>query len=137
MTINIEEMLNGYRECALWASNDTDPATGEEIEGLEKYDGDIAPDALATMRKDCETFLARCVGVDLDTYVAERCSSSPGSGATASDLFGHDFWLTRNGHGTGFWDRDLGDLGDALTNLAHGMGECDMYIGDDGMLYVG
>ena len=19
---------------------------------------------------------------------------------------GHDFWLTRNGHGTGFWDRD-------------------------------
>ena len=23
---------------------------------------------------------------------------------SAEDLAGHDFWLTRNGHGTGFWD---------------------------------
>ena len=24
----------------------------------------------------------------------------------------HDFWLTRNGHSTGFWDRGTGALGD-------------------------
>ena len=26
-------------------------------------------------------------------------------GADDIDHAGHDFWLTRNGHGTGFWDR--------------------------------
>tara|TARA_R110002153_G_scaffold47172_1_gene133396 strand:+ start:116 stop:460 length:345 start_codon:yes stop_codon:yes gene_type:complete len=26
-------------------------------------------------------------------------------GDAPTDQAGHDFWLTRNGHGTGFWDR--------------------------------
>lgn len=29
---------------------------------------------------------------------------------------GHDYWFTRNGHGVGFWDRDLSDIGAALTD---------------------
>lgn len=29
---------------------------------------------------------------------------------------GHDFWLTRCGHGTGFWDRDLPN-GDAISEI--------------------
>ena len=36
-------------------------------------------------------------------------------------LAGHDFALTRNGHGTGFWDRGLGAIGDMLSN------ECKPY----------
>ena len=36
----------------------------------------------------------------------------------------HDFWLTRNGHGAGFWDRDLpGDLGERLTAACKAFGE--------------
>ena len=49
---------------------------------------------------------------------------------------GHDFWLTRNGHGAGFWDRGLGERGDRLTNAAHVYGACDLYLGDDGFVYV-
>jgi hypothetical protein len=49
---------------------------------------------------------------------------------------GHDFWLTRNGHGAGFWDRGIGDYGDALTEHAHSFGASDVYVGDDGRLYV-
>lgn len=41
---------------------------------------------------------------------------------------GHDLWLTRNGHGTGFWDRPE-VYGDALAQmfcaLATAMGEHD------------
>lgn len=48
---------------------------------------------------------------------------------------GHDLWLTRNGHGAGFWDRGLGDVGDILTNIAQKMGPKDLYLGDDGQLY--
>ena len=37
------------------------------------------------------------------------------------ELAGHDFALTRNGHGTGFWDRGMGEMGDMHTK------ECKPY----------
>ncbi len=48
---------------------------------------------------------------------------------------GHDFWLTRCGHGAGFWDRGLGEIGDRLTDAAHAAGNVDLYLGDDGKIY--
>lgn len=36
---------------------------------------------------------------------------------------GHDFILTANRHGAGFWDRGLGERGDRLTEMAHPYGE--------------
>lgn len=52
----------------------------------------------------------------------------------------HDFWLTRNRHGAGFWDGDysrtsLGDVGDALTDLAHSYPETSLVEGANGQLY--
>ena len=38
-----------------------------------------------------------------------------------AELAGHDFALTRNGSGAGFWDRGLGEMGDMLTK------ECEPY----------
>lgn len=49
---------------------------------------------------------------------------------------GHDFWLTRNHHGAGFWDGDWPEAaGETLTNAAHSYGETDLYKGDDKLLY--
>lgn len=42
---------------------------------------------------------------------------------------GHDLWLTRNGHGTGFWDRPElygPDLSNILTAMARAMGGYDV-----------
>lgn len=49
---------------------------------------------------------------------------------------GHDFVLTRNGHGVGFWDRGYGDRGDRLTAACKPYGECGLYVGDDDGLYM-
>lgn len=54
---------------------------------------------------------------------------------------GHDLWLTRNGHGAGFWDRKLGsfggyDIGDCLSEACKMLGDCCLYEGDDGLLYL-
>ena len=46
---------------------------------------------------------------------------------------GHNFWLTRNHHGTGFWDGDYEPYGDELTDIAHKFGESDPYVGSDGL----
>ena len=44
------------------------------------------------------------------------------------DQAGHDFWLTRNGHGAGFWDGDWKDsAGASLTEIAKSFGECNLY----------
>lgn len=50
---------------------------------------------------------------------------------------GHDFWLTRNGHGVGFWSHPetYGDNADDLTDAAHRFGEYDLHVGDDGMIH--
>jgi hypothetical protein len=49
---------------------------------------------------------------------------------------GHDFWLTRNGHGAGFWDGDWPEEeGERMTATSKAFGECEIYAGDDGLLY--
>lgn len=48
---------------------------------------------------------------------------------------GHDLWLTRNGHGCGFWDLPevYGEANAALfTRLAKAMGGLDAEFIDDG-----
>jgi len=49
---------------------------------------------------------------------------------------GHDFWLTRNHHGAGFWDGDYQEPeATILTNASHAFGEFNLYIGDDGKVH--
>lgn len=59
--------------------------------------------------------------------------------ANAEDLkglqleqIGHDFILTRNHHGTGFWDRGLGERGDRLTEATYPCGEVHAFVTDSG-----
>lgn len=42
---------------------------------------------------------------------------------------GHDFWYSRQGHGTGFWDRDevYGEDGDRLAAIARCFGVQQLY----------
>lgn len=80
---------------------------------------DIDTDTLQRMVQDCESFL-RNAGEDL---------SDDGQS-------GRDFWLTRNGHGAGFWDGDWPEpQATKLTELSKRFGEYDLYVGDDGLIY--
>jgi hypothetical protein len=48
----------------------------------------------------------------------------------------HDFWYTRNGHGSGFWDGDWEDeIGKRLTAASKKFKSIDVYVRDDGLLY--
>lgn len=58
-----------------------------------------------------------------------------------AEQFAYDFWLTRNGHGCGFWDRapsddlEYAEIGENLTLIARSFRDIDPYLGDDGLLY--
>ena len=119
-----EEFFRAYVGAALWSSNDDD---GEPLDD-GRDESDVAPEALASMRKDCDAFC--------DAH-AELLAQVPAKHQWSSDeLNGHDFWLTRNGHGVGFWDRGYGALGERLSEACRAYGGCDLYVGDDGKIHV-
>lgn len=57
-------------------------------------------------------------------------------GPSHDDALEHDYVLTRNHHGAGFWDGDWSALGDALTAAAQSLPELEPYAGDDGAIYL-
>ena len=117
----LDEFTKSYIECALWSSTDDDG------ESLDLYCADdIAPETLEQMREDCSDFQG-------NPEIAELLDAITGS----ADQNGHDFWLTRNHHGAGFWDRGYGEIGKKLTDAAHVYGEYTLYVGDDGQIYGG
>jgi hypothetical protein len=126
-----ETFFNAYVTCALWSSNDWKDESGGEPLDLNYGTEDIAPKALARMRADCNAFVRENKAL-LAIYHSRMGNEEWPSEAQA----GHGFWLTRNGHGAGFWDRGLGKLGDRLSDAAKTFGVCDIYVGDDGRLHV-
>lgn len=116
-----DEFVQAYIECALWSSLDNaDESGGEPLD--RNYDTDDMTRACKKqMRADCDDFVALCEreGQTWD-YQGNR-------EYTDDERAGHDFWLTRNGHGSGFWDRGLTN-GDELTKLAKSFGEVDLYV---------
>jgi hypothetical protein len=121
----MDAFTQGYIECALWASSaEIPPHTDQSFTDLGYTSEDLAPETLAAMIGDCVWFQA-ANRTDLEAYY-ERFPI---------EYAGHDFWLTRNGHGAGFWDRELGELGERLSDDARGYGAIGLYLGTDGRIH--
>jgi len=136
-----DSFTDAYVKTALWSSTDDD---GEPLDSNHSVE-DIAPETLALMVADCEDF-RKSFGALL---------------ANDPERAAHDFWLTRNGHGAGFWDGDwsqpypanqiVGEpdeayefrsggtgyktVGDFLAAMSKPYGEFTLYVGDDGMIH--
>jgi hypothetical protein len=78
----------------------------DPVDIAELYE--ICKEFLTLNASDCRDYMGACESGKRDGY-------DPSQGSPATYL-GHDLWLTSCGHGTGFWDRGLGDLGDRLTD---------------------
>lgn len=112
----------------LWANT----MTGDEDEArmLEHPSGDFENSARhqelrALVTDDAIIALADEVNDFVRSNLADVRDMDPGQ-------VGHDFVLTRNHHGAGFWDRGLGEKGDRLTKNAHPYGELTWYQAEPG-----
>lgn len=121
----IMRMWLQYVETALWASADD---AGNPLDCNYSL-ADLSPETSAGMLSDCYAFLSACWGDTWDDFEIDLSDIEP-------EQLGHDYWLTRNRHGAGFWDRGLGEVGDKLTTLAHADDEVILYVGDDGLIYA-
>lgn len=115
--MEIEDVLIGYIEAAIWADMPEDDSCGNIDE--------VAPESLELAKTDIAQFLC-FAKFQLPIYPCDAAQ------------MGHDIWLTRNGHGAGFWDRTEleGDLGQILTQYAEDIGPREIYRGDDDLIYI-
>lgn len=138
--IHLDPFTAAYVRAALWSSSVDDPdyPPGQDNPGGEPMDShyglqDIPDETLAEMAAHCKLFQrkARRMGIDFEKSIATHVQ------CTAEEYAGHDFWLTRNGHGCGFWDGDWHEpAATKLDELAKWFGMCDLYIGDDKLVYA-
>ncbi len=100
----MEEILNSYLHTALWT---------EELEGKYSY-SDAEKTTLANAERDVKEFVEKA-GVLLDCL--------------DMSTVGHDFWLTRNGHGAGFWDGEQysKEVGKKLTEISKTFKEVNIF----------
>lgn len=114
---SLDEFTQAYVEAMFFTSTGT-----RDDEDLEHASFDeLAPETLAKIIHDCELFQK-----DNADLIDHEWSQA-----------GHDFWLTRNHHGAGFWDGDWEEPdATALTHASHGYSAIDLYRGDDGRLYL-
>lgn len=131
----LDEFTRGYIEAALWSSSACITWSDEANAFIEAPDDDtsfeshnfdiddIDEESLESMVKDCAEFQAQ--NERLLEIASRMCHRG-------EDAHGHDFWLNRNHHGAGFWDRGYRfGIGDALSDAAHSFGSSDLYFGDD------
>lgn len=109
------DMLNGYLEAALW--------TEEDEVGPSNINSDISDNSKVDAYRDVKKFKQLAGGLIAQSGLND-------------EQIGHDLWLTRNGHGSGFWDRGIGKIGDELSDIAREMGSKSAYVGDDSLIYI-
>lgn len=113
----MDTFVSQYLQAALWSSSDLN--SGKPLD--ETYTvADIHPATIEMAVRDCDSFREKA-GDLLDGIDSEQA--------------GRDFWLTRNHHGAGFWDRNLGEIGYKLTKLSHEFGPVDLYPGIDNKIH--
>jgi len=130
--MEMSDFCTAYALTALFTSMDeSDESGGEPMDrnyGIE----DLAPETVEAFKKDCARFQKENEALLFHAYELTGNSEA---------LAGRDFWLTRNGHGAGFWDDDW-DVdgssynGSAIAAVAGDFGEVDLYVGDDGLIYM-
>lgn len=116
----MDEFTEAYLRAALWSSTDeTNPESGGDPLDNNYSIDDIDAETLVEMALDCHEFQSSIKHISFLRRVC-RFVSPWVTGGHIDDVnvnvespeyscharAGHDFWLTRNGHGAGFWDGD-------------------------------
>jgi hypothetical protein len=120
--------LRDYLHAALWSSVDDNDEPFDENYDLD----DIADSTILQAYHDLKQMreLADLVTIRWEEF-------------WTIETFAHDFWLTRSGHGSGYWDRyghndedeDGYEIGQRLSEIARTFGNLDPVLGDDGRIY--
>ncbi len=136
----LSQFIDGYMQAILFTDCDPSISLDEFMKNpeIDFCDGNIPYDvsiehfseqSRTTIANECEDF------VNSNRELLIEAASRPGYSFKQA---GHDYWLTRCGHGTGFWDRDelaKDDLGKRLTERCRNDERCVTINSDGTMIY--
>ena len=112
---NFLEFRKGYIDALLWSSVNNDAEDEQYFDELANGYENFDAESQERIDKDCKDFLKKAL-----KFIPEN----------SFDQAGHDFALTRNEHGTGFWDREdeYGqDAAEKLNTIAASFGEVYLF----------
>ena len=126
--LDILKMVQSYLYAALWTEELDSKYDTEDFGNGEQYYAAI---------RDCADFLNQSVRLlaPYEKYYGEQTESQ----------LGHDFWLSRNGHGSGFFDlgldsdhisEELDALGDKLQAIARAFPERNVFESEVGNIFI-
>ena len=98
----VQRFIDGYIDCALWAGLDIGRTDGSgNNPPLDEHYGraDFTDASIERIAAECRAFCATNMA-DL-SYLEDRFPLE-------AEAAGHDFYLTREHHGAGYWDRYYG-----------------------------
>lgn len=117
----LDEFTVAYLVAALWSTDDNEQPLDANYELT-----DISEQTLDKAIADCTKFQTENAQLLAQAYEKYVCTD----GSSPVAYAGHDFWLTRNKHGCGYWDRNLDEIGGKLTDAADKYGEIYLYAAD-------
>ena len=95
---------------------------------------EASKDLIKKIKDDWDSFESQSIelGFDPEKHRVTCINLSEGD---YWDHAAHDFILTRNGHGAGFWDGDWSKpIATKLTELCKKFGEINIYLSDENLL---
>lgn len=115
-------VVRGYVEAVFFTD-----CHGDDPELEDATFADLSTESLAQIITDCME-LRKAHPDAVAAFVAEF----------GEERLGHQFWYTRNGHGTGFWESEFEHIPgiESLTDFSRGKSDAWVYRGDDGKVYV-
>lgn len=123
---DLDAFVSGYSDASLFTSTNSkhegDPENESEM--LDDSGYAFSDETLAYFRDECSRFMKENAEV-----LQEVISAS-----YSIERAGHDFWLTRNRHGAGYWDRGLGAAGEKLTEAARRYGEDTLWVDEQDLI---
>jgi hypothetical protein len=121
------QFLAAYMACAEWSSTHTENQDGCDSVPIDSLNLSWDEKSEAQAKQYCNDFI--------DANKADLILADEKRKGARPDSNGHDLWLTAAGHGAGFWDRGLGDVGDRLSKASKPY-NADLYVGDDKKLHL-
>lgn len=136
-TMRINEMgsvVNGYLKAALFSTTyqgedpdiDADENSDDSFQDVGYDTDDFSTQAIKSAKSDIGQFFT-AISNDIEACKDFNKFMSAHEGDAAEE-FGMNFWYSRNGHGTGFFD----DRCDVLQKLARSFKEVNLYANEDG-----
>ena len=114
----------------LWQAGDR---CDEEGHGLYTWDSKFTVDDFADgQRAKMREIIAAFMTANLEALVKSGHVAGRENNIGRLEQIGHDYVLTTGGHGAGFWDRGLGELGDVLSEACRAeRREWYLYTGEE------